>query len=335
MRLDRRELLSRLLAHRLVGRVGRLAHPPGLVVLTYHRVANPDDLDDDLRSATPSTFRAQLRWLRDQARVLSGAEVEAWTRGALVLREPAVCVTFDDGYHDNLAAAQAMHELGVPGIFFVTTGFVGTPHVAPWDRVAWAVKRARRGALAVPATPEVPAWTLPDVPPARRLAHAKKVLRGLPVPVREAAAAALEHVVGGSAMTDRPGPVFMAWDEVRALAALGHTVGAHTHTHAMLARLSGPDQLAEMVPSRDTLAAELGRPVTLFAYPFGKAPALDQSCLDSARAAGFAGAFSFHGGYNPARVADPFDIKRVGVSVDQSQAHFQARVNLPALFSRN
>ena len=45
---------------------------PGLVVLTYHRIAEPDtDLFyDPVISATPESFRAQVEWLHNRVRLL-------------------------------------------------------------------------------------------------------------------------------------------------------------------------------------------------------------------------------------------------------------------------
>lgn len=44
-------------------------------------------------------------------------------------------ITFDDGYLDNFEnAAPILERFGLPATFFVATGFIGTDHVAWWDR---------------------------------------------------------------------------------------------------------------------------------------------------------------------------------------------------------
>src|SRR5262245_40930123 len=122
----KRELMAKALNAVVARPLRQLVSRPGLLCLTYHRVTDFDTLDDGLISASLAEFEWQIRWLRDNVRLLGGEEVLQLVHGELKLREPAVAITFDDGYADNLTAGQVMMEqFGVPAIFFITTGFVG------------------------------------------------------------------------------------------------------------------------------------------------------------------------------------------------------------------
>jgi peptidoglycan/xylan/chitin deacetylase (PgdA/CDA1 family) len=45
-----------------------------------------------------------------------------------------IIITFDDGYRDNfLYAAPILKKYNVPATFFVTSGYIGTDKVFPWD----------------------------------------------------------------------------------------------------------------------------------------------------------------------------------------------------------
>ncbi|MEM8600020.1 MAG: polysaccharide deacetylase family protein [Bacteroidota bacterium] len=58
-------------------------------------------------------------------------------------------------------------------------------------------------------------------------------------------------------------------DELREIAAAGHVIGAHTHTHRCLADLPYEEAVAEIDRSLHELEALLEAPVEHFSYPFG------------------------------------------------------------------
>jgi len=82
---------------------------------------------------------------------------------------------------------------------------------------------------------------------------------------------ATDHV-GGRAEWDRPlgePAEIMSWDELRALAAEGVAIGAHSGSHPYLTHLTLAVVIAEGRRSKERLEGELGRPVTVMAYPYG------------------------------------------------------------------
>lgn len=81
-------------------------------------------------------------------------------------------------------------------------------------------------------------------------------------------------------------------DEVRALDAAGLEIGAHSVTHPDLSVLSYDGALRELEESKSTLAAMLGRPVEVAAYPYGRATA---ETIRACRDAGFSAACRISG----------------------------------------
>jgi peptidoglycan/xylan/chitin deacetylase (PgdA/CDA1 family) len=59
----------------------------------------------------------------------------------------------------------------------------------------------------------------------------------------------------------------LSWQEVRALARGGWTIGAHTVSHANVALAGVAEAESEIAGSRAALAAAIGQPVQHFAYP--------------------------------------------------------------------
>ena len=93
-------------------------------------------------------------------------------------------------------------------------------------------------------------------------------------------------VVGG---TSPGGDVMLSWPQVGELAALGHEVGAHSHTHPQLDTLSVAAMQREIEGSRARLQAGTGLPVDSFAYPHGYS---DARVRRAVRSAGFSSACS-------------------------------------------
>jgi glycogen synthase len=89
----------------------------GLRILCYHRVSpEPDEL-----SVAPGAFRDQMESI-----LRAHAQPEPLDDALDRLEEGApgrhVCVTFDDGYHDNLDhAIPVLRELGIPATIFVAS----------------------------------------------------------------------------------------------------------------------------------------------------------------------------------------------------------------------
>lgn len=110
----------------LVDRV--VAPAPGIVVLIYHRVGHGSGGEMDL---DPGAFRAQLEWLRDTIGVISLDDVVSRVSGSTPV-QPAVALTFDDGTDDwHRVIAPILHDVGVPGTFYVATSFIEHQEALP------------------------------------------------------------------------------------------------------------------------------------------------------------------------------------------------------------
>ena len=265
-------LLKRVLFHSGLLALARLARQRVRgVVLRYHALTEGRD---EVLYAAPDiclpvdVFRLQMAFVHRAYRVVSLDElVHSLERGAQ-LPPRALVVTFDDGYEDNhRLGLPVLRALGLPATVYVATGAVdgGTPF---WVAAARALAlRAPGDVLAMPGQPSIP--PIPLGPPERREVAAKTLTRAL-VPLRsdarakllsEAAAAAgvdLDRMLAGTMLT---------WNQIRELHGAGWTIGAHTVTHANVALAAPEDAEADIVGSRDALAAALGTSVDHFCYP--------------------------------------------------------------------
>lgn len=88
-------------------------------------------------------------------------------------------------------------------------------------------------------------------------------------------------------------------DELRALAAQGVEIGAHTRSHANLGAITDNAVLLdEVVTASEELQAAIGCPLRYFAFPFGQHANLNTEVFHLAYDAGFEGVCSAYGGYN-------------------------------------
>jgi peptidoglycan/xylan/chitin deacetylase (PgdA/CDA1 family) len=283
----------------------------GLLALTYHRIGTPGDtpLDRAMWDATLEDFDAQIGFLARNFDVVGPEDVGPEPNGRHVL------ITFDDGYRDNYTHALPILEAhGATATFFLTTGFLDRPCLSWWDEVAWMVRTSGGDGSEIPAL----------------LDRAK----ALPGTQREAFLDRLATTTGaGRAPDGAADGQWMTWPMARRLLEAGMTVGGHTVSHPILARLAEDAQRAEVLVCRARLEAELGIAMRWFSYPNGDRTSFDAGTRAILRDAGVELAFAFQGGF--ARRGggwDPYALPRIAVGPRTAGAAFAATVTLPQVF---
>lgn len=275
-----------------------------LSVLIFHRVhAARDPLfpgEPDARD-----FEQQMEWVRDWFNVLPLADATAGLRAGR-LPSGALSITFDDGYADNLrVATPILQRLGLPATFFIATGFVDGGIM--WnDQVIEAVRRCENPVLDLGEL-GLGAWSMATAGD-RRAAILELLgrLKYLHPAERAQTVAALVEKAGASLPRD----LMLTTAQLRQLADEGMTIGAHTKSHPILARLTPDAAKKEIAEGRDWLEAVLGRRVRLFAYPNGRPGRdYDEAHVRIVRELGFAAGFSTSWGV-AAPGCDPFQIPR-------------------------
>jgi peptidoglycan/xylan/chitin deacetylase (PgdA/CDA1 family) len=288
-------------------RLLRRESPPAGVVLMYHRVASVP-LDPWRLCVSPANFASQLHALSTRWRLAPLQQLVA--SRSRPSATPAVAITFDDGYADNLhQALPLLHGAEAAATFFLTSGMLDSKREFWWDELERMLLHERtlpsKLEIAMGARTEVldlgksaesspdlralvratPPW---EAAPESRLGFYYRVwssLRELGEAERTAALADLRRQVGEDDVP-RASHRAMTRDEVRALS--GHEfvdVGAHSITHAAFSSLSVDRQAAEMQQSKHALESLTGRAVAGLAYPYGE---LGPESPSLAREAGFA-----------------------------------------------
>jgi peptidoglycan/xylan/chitin deacetylase (PgdA/CDA1 family) len=298
----------------VAGAVRRIGRRRGLILL-YHRVADPAS-DPWALSVSPDHFAEQLDVLRRHAHTVRLTDLIGGGRRAVADR--SVAVTFDDGYADNLHAARPRIErFEIPCTFFLASGHLGSGEQFWWDQLArallespdlppclrltvggqthqWQVRPSGTDADAEPPhNRRWLAWGQPDRGP-RHTAFREVYALLQPLPPADLRAI-LDEILGWAGL-DRPGPAEdrpLSSEEARVLASAKLVdIGAHTVNHPHLGSMPIDVQRDEIVGGKRQLERMLGRPVRLFAYPFGRACDYTPDTISLVRAAGYDAACS-------------------------------------------
>jgi peptidoglycan/xylan/chitin deacetylase (PgdA/CDA1 family) len=264
----------------------------------------------------------------------------------------SVVVTFDDGYADNFHNAKPMLErYDVPATIFVASGFIGYEHEFWWDELDRTLLRPGKlpkRRLRLRANGSTYKWKLGEIarysrgdllrnrhwraweeaPTSRHSLY--KSLWELVQPMTETARESIldelrewaEVQVAGRPNSNR----LLTLEDMRILANERLVeIGAHTVTHPRLSALPVESQRNEILGSKTYLEEILGRPISSFAYPFGRRSDYDRRTIAVVRQSGFACACCNFSG-RVQRSTDPFQLPRVQVH-DWGGDEFTARLS--------
>lgn len=100
-------------------------HPPGVVVLLYHRVGGGTRSDVDVAGRV---FAEQMRYLHEHCQVVSLDTVaDVYARSAGRETSDVVAITFDDGYRDTYEVAYPiLRRYGLPSTIYVPAMYTET-----------------------------------------------------------------------------------------------------------------------------------------------------------------------------------------------------------------
>ena len=277
-----------------------------VIILLYHRVADLPN-DPEMLAVSPDNFRLHLQFLKEHCSIVRFEE--EW----LDEIKPAVAITFDDGYADNvLQALPILEEVGIPATFFVSTGNIGTGRNFWWDLLAEILLREN------------------EFPQHFKL-HDNSFGRVWSTETREQRRTLYDELMMlmhkvSSDRIDEWLDQLRAWAEPSDMKPNQHramnreelsrlavspwaTLGAHTVSHAALAALSEEQQRKEIFTSKQDLEAMSGKKITTFSYPFGRRVDYNHISVRLCREAGFLKAASnFPGQVH--RWSDSFQLPR-------------------------
>lgn len=301
----------------------------GARILMFHSVSEQRTFWDNRIS--PDRFRETVRYLSRRFRIVPMAHIIERLRRNAEVPSDWVALTFDDGYADNAEVAlPELSALKAPATFFVPSGIV---------RMDSNADRGQLPFLFFDGVEDLLRRSAPDV--ASRLqasvstrvslrddaSRSDAILRTvLSMRARNAAGHReeldrLSEICGATPQVPRS--LYLSVDDLKRMDVAGMDVGSHGISHADLARCDEDEALREISASKLALEAMTGRPVTGFAYPFGKRASIGRRAQFVSQS-GYDYAVTTEFGAVRAG-ADPFALPRIAV---RDTALVRLKVNL-------
>jgi peptidoglycan/xylan/chitin deacetylase (PgdA/CDA1 family) len=283
-------------AHRWARSVGQ-----GMgVILTMHHVKPPEEAQFDtnaLLSITPEFLETTLKLIRAEGYDLVDLDEAARRIQSGYSPRFFVALTFDDGYRDNIIhALPILRRYEAPWTFFVCTGFADRTASLWWLELEAAIRVLDHVRLELPdGVFDRPTTSIEQKINAFSALY-WRLRPGSEAQLRKSIAELCRQSgVDGRALVEK---LCLSWDDLGVLAnEPGLTIGAHTRTHPMLARLDEANAIAEIETSRDEMTNRIGKPIRHFAYPVGDKSAAATREFAMCEKAGFATAVTTRPGH--------------------------------------
>ncbi|WP_213999933.1 polysaccharide deacetylase family protein [Arsukibacterium sp.] len=246
--------------HSALQLAGKLLSRNKLSILIYHQVlAEPDPMRPS--EPTAAVFDWHMRLLRDYFAPLS-LDDALYHLQRNSLPANAVCVTFDDGYLNNLTVAQPiLAKYSIPATVYIATGFSHGSNM--WnDRVIFLFSATERKQLQLDdEIVQLGDWRDRRI----KAQECLKKLKYLPIAQR---LEAVDRFYQQNNVTEQPS-LMMSPSQIKLLAEHGIAIGAHTINHPILKVMSEEQQKQEISSSKHQLESWLEKPINHFAYPNG------------------------------------------------------------------
>ena len=280
----------------------------GIRVLAYHGVVERKKdrlLERNFRLL--DDFQSHLHFLR-RYHVLSLAELVDELRDPKQRTRATAAITFDDGYANNLLAAEVLAKFRLPWSLFIPTGAVGR------ERYIWAIELSLLLLRGKSSRVEIlnKTWSLKG---RRERESAFQVIRhalkAMPSTSRRDAMDSLrQQFPEGETLrllNEFPSLGMLSWEEIGHLRNSGVEIGSHGVDHE-IHHGAQPELVRrfELTESKAVLEKKLADPCRFFAYPNGD---FVPTSNDEVRASGYELAFTTQPGIVRAD-ADPYLLPR-------------------------
>jgi len=329
----RREAVGAVVHWSGVGRVFEIvARPAGAIVLMYHSIA-PDDVAefiDPPNRLAPEMFERQMAFLNEHRHVVPLSQMLDQVASGVSPAAGTVCITFDDGYLDNLiTAAPILEKYKLSATLFLPTGYISRGETQWADVLHSLLQRRTADRLRVPSPggQEIDLGSDAGREAARKLLH-RRLLEATYGERHQ-----LLAEIGQQLLPQGLAPhLTMNWDDVR---ELQHRypffeIGGHTREHIDLRKHCGEAARGEIDGCAEDIRRELGVPPRYFSFPYGRWCAETRGIVS---ASGWRAAVGHSDNIRIGPGSDLFVIPRVDAPRTMTGLRFKTSGAYPGVFS--
>lgn len=244
------------------------------LIFMLHRVLpenerNKYTLNKDL-AITPEKLEEFIVLFKSKGYIfISLDELYDWFQNKISLKQKFICLTFDDGYRDNLShGLPILKKHQVPATIYVTNCLPNGTGILWWYLFEEHVKSARHLNIASSNISKKFTWNSTE--------DAFNLFGEIGNVIKTIQRDELEPVLSASFRKTKADfeelcqTVSMTWDEIKQIADEPLiTIGAHTMSHPSLRQHNEELVVKEMIDSKNELEIRIGKIVNHFAYPFG------------------------------------------------------------------
>lgn len=330
----RREAVGAALYWSGIGRAFEIAtRPSGAIILMYHSVAADDvaEFVDPPNRLSPNLFERQMAFLSEHRRVMPLSQVVEQIASGASPSPGTVCITFDDGYLDNLTiAAPILEKHNLSATLFLATGYVERSEAQWADTLYWLLKDRTSDKLSISSIGlEEPNLALPARRAAARGLLHRHLLESGHHDDRARLLSEMEHQLVPARKLPR---LTLNWDEVRELRRRYpfFEIGGHTRDHIDLRTHRGETACSQIIGCADDLRRELGLEPVHFSFPYAR---WCSETRDVVRESGWRSALGMGDGFRITVASDRFAIPRVESPRTMTELRFKTSGAYPGSLS--
>jgi peptidoglycan/xylan/chitin deacetylase (PgdA/CDA1 family) len=307
-----------------------------IVILTYHRVLNKEDVEDYIQSGMyveTGTFREHLLYIKKYFKIIPISDIPLLIgesdRKAGDYDRPFIALTFDDGWSDFYKNAYPLIEKeNLHATVFLPTGFIDSKQIFWTDTLGYIINK-RRNNSQLPLAKNVIVRNIEELGGNKRIVteNAIRILKNLPEEeIRDVIRTLSDRWNIPCNPSER---LFLTWDEVRDMHGSGHVmIGSHSENHHVLTKLKEERVLPELLNSKEKLLEKqvVDNRFIPFSYPNGD---YNERIVEMVRRAGYGVAVTTTNGWNvTAAGTDLFRLKRISIHQDMTatESMFSSRI---------